>query len=100
MSHHGTVDSAPDISDMLRRHCIRYLTIYKIVDSHAIQIHCSDAVIVGGVATTLALKDVQPLVAISLLGVPANRAGLTCISWIYANNRTLIERGFILQLLF
>ena len=59
MLHHGAVDSAPDISDLPRYHCIRYLAIGKIVDSHAIQIHCSDAVIIGLAAASPA-ADLMP----------------------------------------
>ena len=49
----GEVHNTPDISDMLRCHCIWYLAICEIVDSHAIQIHSSDTVIIGSVTTAV-----------------------------------------------
>ena len=99
MLHRGTVDNAPDISDMLRYHCIRYLTICKIVDSHAIQIHCPNAIIIGSIATALALKDMQMLVTIGLLGVSADWTGLACITGIHVNNGTFVKSSLVLQLL-
>ena len=54
--HCGAVDNVPDISDMLRYHRIRYLAIHcKIVDSHSIQIHRSNAVIIGRLKATSTL---------------------------------------------
>ena len=57
--HRGTVDNALSIPDVLGCYCIRYLLILcKIVDSHAIQIHCTDAIIAWGISTFFTTKDV------------------------------------------
>lgn len=57
-SHHGTVDSAPYIRDMLLYNCIWYfLFANEIVDSHTMQIHCLDAVIVRSIAARFTLED-------------------------------------------
>ena len=58
-SHHGTIDTAPYDKDLLCRNCIRYLTIFKIVDSHAVQIHSSNAVIVRLIATVFTSKQMH-----------------------------------------
>ena len=49
---------------LLCRNCIRYLAIIEIVDSHAIQIHCADTVIVRLVAAVLTGKQMYLFVAV------------------------------------
>lgn len=87
-SHHGVVDGTPNISDMLGCCCIRYLAIYEIVDSHAIQIHSSYAVIVRTIPTGFAAEDVLFLIAVGLLNVATDRTGLACIPRVHVNNGT------------
>ena len=85
-SHHGTVDTAPYGKDLLCRNCIRYLAIFKIVDSHAVQIHSSNAVIVRLITTVLASEQMYLLVAVSLFNVSTDRTALTCITRVNLNN--------------
>ena len=77
---------------MLRCHRIRYLAIHcKIVDSHAIQIHRSNAVIIGRITAGLAAEDMFLLVTVGLFRVTANRTGLTCITRVHVDYGTLVE---------
>ena len=98
--HCGAVDNVPDISDMLRSHRIRYLAIHcKIVDSHSIQIHRSNAVIIGRITAGLAAEDMFLLVTVGLFRVTANRTGLTYITRVHVDYGTLVECSLVLQFL-
>ena len=55
------------------------MTIIEIVDSHAIQIHCADPVIVRLVAAVLTGKQMYLLVAICLFGVSTDGTALAGI---------------------
>lgn len=99
-SHHGTVDNAPYDKDLLCRNCIRYLTIFEIVDSHAVQIHSSNAVIVRIIATVLTSKQVYLFVAVSFFNVSTHRTTLARITRVNLNYSRLILFSLIDKLLF
>ena len=98
--HRGMVDNTPDISDMPRYHCNRYLTVRKMVDSPAIQIHCSDAVIIGSITTAPAPEDMHLLIAAGFLRVTTDRTGPARITGIYIDHGTLVQNSLVLQFLF
>ena len=99
-SHHGTVDTAPYDKDLLCRNCIRYLTIFEIVDSHAVQIHSSNTVIVRFIATVLTSKQMYLLVAVRLFNVSTYRTALTRITRVNLNNSRLILFSLVDEFLF
>ena len=76
------------------------MAIYcKIVDSHAIQIHSSNTVIIGGIAARFTAEDMPLLVAIRLFRMATDRTSLARITRIYVDDGTLIKSGLVLQFL-
>ena len=75
------------------------MAICKIVYSHTIQIHSSNAVIIRFVTTVFASKQMYLFIAVRFFNVSATRAALTCIARVYLNNRRLILFCFVDQFL-
>ena len=65
--------TTPFEQSLLCYNCIRYLTIYKIVYSHTIQIHSSNAVIIRFITTVFASKQMHLLIAVSLFQCVHNK---------------------------
>ena len=85
---------------LLCRNCIRYLAIIEIVDSHAIQIHCADTVIVRLVAAVLTGKQMYLLVAICLFCVSTDGTALAGIPRVDLDYGRLVLFRLIEELLF
>lgn len=99
MLHRRVIDCTLHKGDLLLCDCIRYLLIGQITDSHTIQIHCPDAVIIGTVSAGAAGKQMPFLVSVSSFYMSADRASLTGILRIYVDDHTVISSRLILQLL-
>ena len=76
------------------------MTIFEIVDSHAVQIHSSNTVIVRFIATVLTSKQMYLLVAVRLFNVSTYRTALTRITRVNLNNSRLILFSLVDKFLF
>lgn len=76
------------------------MTIIEIVDSHAIQIHCADTVIVRLVAAVLTGKQMYLLVAVCLFCVSTDGTALTGIPRVDLDYGRLVLFRLIEELLF
>ena len=102
MLHRGAADSAPDISDVLRipPYPVLGLSFPQIVDSHAIQVHCSNAVIIGFVFARSAAEDMVLLVPVRFLRVSADRTGLAGVLRIHIDHFASVEQRLVFDLPF
>ena len=76
------------------------MTIIEIVDSHAIQIHCADTVIVRLVAAVLTGKQMYLLVAVCLFCVSTDGTALAGIPRVDLDYGRLVLFRLIEELLF
>ena len=76
------------------------MAIIEIVDSHAIQIHCADTVIVRLVTTVLTGKQMYLLVAICLFCVSTDGTALAGIPGVNLDYGRLVLFRLIEELLF
>ena len=81
-------------SPLPRESCSRG-TCTDVFDAFAVQVHRADPVVVRPVPAVLALEQVQLLVPVRLLGVPACRAGLGGVSRVDDDHPLPVQRGLV-----
>lgn len=92
-AHTAITSNIPETPPMIFNHkglfflFIFFNIPFKIVYSHAIQVHCSNAIIIGFVTTVFTGKQMQFLIPVRLFNVTTDRTALNYIH----------QKGYYLQ---